>query len=89
MIKAGYPIKEWVDNVCQLGQGAMTCRYLTVSPKGWSCEKHSSLRRMLDARVLAKTMLARGDNCRGKDSRFEDGQIKNPIALRIPGSDGP
>lgn len=65
-----YPDSTWVNTVCKIGQGEACCRYLTMSPNGWSCEKlEPSARRMLDHRVMAGTMTARGDNCEGKKSR--------------------
>lgn len=56
---------EWTKSVCKIGQGADCCRYLTLSVKGWDCEKHTDLGRYLDARVATKTITARGDNCLG------------------------
>lgn len=53
---------------CRPGAGAETCRYLAMGPKGWSCEKHSSLAQTLDDRVREETMTARGDNCEGRES---------------------
>jgi hypothetical protein len=58
-----------VNEVCLIGQGARCCRYLTMSPRGWSCEKRHAMGRTLDARVAAGRMNARGDNCEGLDSR--------------------
>lgn len=42
------------------------CRYLTMGPNGWSCEKLGSFRSLLDERVKAGTMRAIGDNCEGR-----------------------
>lgn len=64
-----YPDDAYVKGPCKIGQGAACCRYLTMGPKGWSCEKHGSLQAHLDARVAAGTITARGDNCEGLDSR--------------------
>jgi hypothetical protein len=50
-------------DVCRIGQGAACCRYLTVGVQGWCCEKRTSLRHTLDARV--SQMTAQGDNCDG------------------------
>lgn len=65
----GPPDKEWATTVCKVGRGADCCRYITMAPKGWSCEKHSALRETLDRRVANRQMKARGDNCKGRDSR--------------------
>ena len=65
MSAAEWPGMEYVKAVCKIGQGHACCRYLTMGAGGWSCEKRSSLKAALDARVLAETMTARGDNCEG------------------------
>lgn len=64
-----YPDTEYVKNICKVGQGRDCCRYLTMHPDGWSCEKNGTLRKYLDHRVNAEAMTARGDNCQGKDVR--------------------
>lgn len=69
MSKLEPPDDGHVKAVCQPGQGAQTCRYLTMAPGGWSCEKLSALRNLLDWRVAEGTMIARGDNCEGRASR--------------------
>ena len=60
-----FPSEEHAKGVCKPGDGDQTCRYLTMSPKGWGCEKASSLKRTLDERVVKNQMRARGDNCDG------------------------
>lgn len=55
--------------ICKIGQGRDCCRYLTMSPTGWSCEKLTDLGRALDMRVTTGTMVARGDNCEGRAAR--------------------
>src|SRR5262245_18136903 len=55
--------------VCRIGQGADCCRYLTMSPGGWSCQKLTGLKAELDRRVAAGTMVARGNNCPGLGAR--------------------
>lgn len=64
-----YPSDEYAKTVCKIGMGHECCRYLTIGPAGWSCEKLSILAPHLDRRVAAKEMTARGDNCPGLDSR--------------------
>lgn len=51
--------------VCKAGQGADCCRYLTRSAYGYECLKLRPLGAVLDARVAAGAMVARGDNCAG------------------------
>ena len=61
-----WPDMEYITGICKIGQGAACCRYLTVGPDGWCCEKTTSLKHILDTRALAGTMIARGDNCEGR-----------------------
>lgn len=44
------------------------CRYLSMAPTGWACQKLSSLRPLIDARVAEGSMNAVGDNCEGVDA---------------------
>lgn len=55
-----------VRDICLIGQGEKCCRYLAMSPHGWSCEKLTPARFVLDDRVAAGSMYARGDNCDGR-----------------------
>jgi hypothetical protein len=57
-----------IKETCRPGAGAETCRYLAMGAKGWSCEKHSSLANTLDNRVNESKMIAKGDNCEGRES---------------------
>jgi hypothetical protein len=57
---------DWAKGVCRIGQGAACCRYLVMGPGGWDCAKpHGQTRAMLDKRVAAGQLSARGDNCEG------------------------
>lgn len=70
MSKIGdFPDLEYAKTICKIGQGAQCCRYLTMHPDGWSCEKHSKFKKQLDRRVFLGTIHALSDNCGGKDSR--------------------
>ncbi len=62
-----YPVdQEKVQEVCKMGQGHATCRYLTHSTQGWECvKKYPGLKAYLDKRVEEGTLGARGDNCEG------------------------
>lgn len=64
-----YPDAEHAKTICKIGQDHACCRYLTMHPAGWSCEKHSSMKPYFDRRAAIGAMTARGDNCPGKDSR--------------------
>lgn len=58
-------MNDQVKNVCKIGQGADCCRYLMFGD-GFECARNTATAAILDMRVLAKTMIARGDNCDGK-----------------------
>lgn len=53
-----------VKQVCQPGT-EYCCRYLLLGFAGWGCGKHLGLRSLIDQRVEAGEMRARGDNCSG------------------------
>lgn len=56
-----------VDEVCKLGTGDACCAYLTVGGGGFYCVKlHDTFRPMIDKRLKAGTMNAKGDNCPGR-----------------------
>lgn len=55
----------FVQSTCKLGKGEDCCRYLTAGLKGFNCEKFSSLKEILDAKVYNNSMVAKGDNCPG------------------------
>lgn len=57
---------EVANTVCKMGQGSECCRYLSMDKDGWSCLKHTELRRFIDKKVAEQTMKARGDNCEGR-----------------------
>lgn len=63
------PDLEWAKTVCKIGQGAACCCYLTMSPKGWSCEKFGQFSQHLKRRAEAGEMHARSDNCEGRASQ--------------------
>ena len=56
--------EDHVRNVCKIRQEGC-CRYLTLSVKGFNCEKHTELSEYLDNRVTEGSMNATGDNCPG------------------------
>lgn len=64
-----FPDLNHAKTVCRIGGGHSCCRYLTMAPMGWSCEKHSDMAALLDARAAAGDMVARGDNCEGMSAR--------------------
>lgn len=60
---------DYAKTVCKIGQGEKCCRYLVMSPKGWSCEKLTTTAMTLDDRVQQGKMVSAGDNCEGRASR--------------------
>lgn len=64
-----YPDFKYVTDVCLIGKGERTCRYLAVAGDGWSCLKRTELKAYLDRRAAEGKMRARSDNCSGKDAR--------------------
>jgi hypothetical protein len=52
------------EEVCKLGQGPATCRYLTLGENGWFCAKlDKKLKGDIDRQQ--ETFMAKGDNCDG------------------------
>lgn len=48
-----------------MGQGAACCRFLLLGSEGLECAKLSTMRRLLDTKAEAGSMVAVGDNCDG------------------------
>lgn len=59
----------YAKEVCKIGQGADCCRFLTMGPNGFSCEKHGQHSGLLTLRAIAGRMVARSDNCQGRASQ--------------------
>lgn len=73
-------ISEHVKEVCKIGQGKECCRYLVLGPGGFECAKIDkgfvaalngevapTVKMLMDQRVAKGTMVARGDNCEGRE----------------------
>jgi hypothetical protein len=60
-------ISNHVKNVCKIGQGNACCRYLVISGQGFECVKNTDMKAYLDSRVAMETMIARANNCDGKE----------------------
>ncbi len=61
-----FPNQKHVQTVCKPGQGAATCRFLSMMPDGvYKCEKFASLGRYLNYRAESGDLTAQGDNCEG------------------------
>ena len=57
--------EKHVQDVCRPSTKT-TCRYLTVSGRGWCCEKGEALQVLIDERCARGTFRATGDNCGGR-----------------------
>jgi len=62
-------MNEHVKNVCKIGQGNECCRYLVIGGSGFECVKNTEMKKYLDSRVAMETIVARGDNCDGKETQ--------------------
>lgn len=61
-----FPDKDWLNNICCVGQAGKCCRYLMCGSKGWECAKeHPSFKAQIDERVKNGQFSAKGDNCDG------------------------
>jgi hypothetical protein len=62
---------SYVKDICKIGQGKDTCRYLMMGGT-WECAKlDPSMKATLDGR--GESMGAQGDNCPGCEKIPEDG----------------
>lgn len=57
--------KSHLNNVCKIGCGPKTCRYLILGSKGFVCCKGGHLKENMDKLVKEKKIRAKGDNCNG------------------------
>lgn len=58
-------VDEYAVEVCKLGKGAETCRYLIVGAGGFECGKDSEYQEAIDKNFERGGMVAIGDNCTG------------------------
>lgn len=58
---------DYVNKICQIGQGNVCCTFLTAGTGGYSCAKLTSFRDYLQTRAKLKLMHAQGDNCKGQE----------------------
>ena len=57
-----------LKEVCKLGQGSETCRYLGMGIHGFRCFKHNhAMASLINARVESGRFNALGDNCEGEE----------------------
>lgn len=58
--------EEHLKSVCRFGKGEETCSFLTMSVDGFECAKGTSIEPIITQRRAAGTMVAKGDNCEGR-----------------------
>lgn len=63
-------VNKHIKNVCKIGQGDSCCRYLIITPTGFECLKLSDMKDYIDSRVAMETMVAKSDNCEGKNKNY-------------------
>ena len=57
-----------IQHVCKFNGGAEQCRYLLYGAKGFECLKLIETKKVYrDALVAEEKMIARGDNCEGRN----------------------
>lgn len=54
-----------LHNICKIYQKDKTCRYISLSIKGFICVKNTPMKKTLDKMVLERKITALGDNCKG------------------------
>lgn len=60
-----FPTQKHVIEICKMGRGEETCRYLGTGSR-WECLKtNCSLRKNIDKRVENGEIVTKGDNCEG------------------------
>jgi hypothetical protein len=68
--------KSHLQIVCKSGCGEKTCRYISLTVKGFLCVKNTPLRSKIDGLVQAArrgegNFTAKGDNCEGMYAETE------------------
>ena len=59
--------RDHLREVCKLGQGPATCRYIVGQSEGLCCAKGALIQTAIDQRI--HLMQAKGDNCEGLATR--------------------
>lgn len=58
-------IREFIVDVCKVGQGAACCKYLLAGTKGLECGKLTEWKKIVDDNWKVTPHVAQGDNCQG------------------------
>jgi hypothetical protein len=60
------PLKEHLNAICKIGQGAACCKYLWAGGKGFECMKvDEGSKKIIDENWAKVHHVAQGDNCGG------------------------
>ena len=57
--------KDTLKNICRIGEGHDTCRYIMRNQDNYVCVKNSIVQVSIDETVEKDGMVARGNNCKG------------------------
>lgn len=57
--------KGHLKSVCKIYEKKNTCRYISLSSKGFICVKKTPMKKVLDKMSFEKKMIANSDNCEG------------------------
>jgi hypothetical protein len=64
-------MNKHIKDICKIGWGKDCCRYLTMSPNGWNCERNNpDIKNIIDKKVESGSFTAQGINCDGKTTIF-------------------
>lgn len=57
--------EDTLKNICRIGTGPDTCRYIMRNQDNYVCMKNSIVQISIDETVEKRGMVARGNNCKG------------------------
>jgi len=57
--------EKTIKEICLIGQGEITCAYISVGPDGFTCLKGTNQEGQIKRRLLTGELRAQGDNCDG------------------------
>ena len=61
-------MKNYLDNVCKIGQGASCCKYLVAGSKGFECMRvDPKNKEIIDENWKIVKHVSQGDNCMGQE----------------------
>ena len=62
---------EKMKNICLIGEGERTCRYIVLSKIGFVCSKKTPMSETFDDLVNKNKITAKSNNCEGLGSQYE------------------